>query len=821
MDTFLRDLKQSVRMFVKTPAFTLAALAALTLGIGANTAIFSVVNAVMLKPVAIQDPDRVVIFMNSSPQGTGPAASPAKFMHYRQQTSIVQDVAAFNNGGIQNYTGGSFPEQLRSGTVTADFFRLFGAPVALGRTFSPEEDRPQGGHVAVLSHELWMTRFNSDPNIVGKSISLDGEPYTIVGVLGTFNLDDFGATTPQVWIPFQFDPNTSDQGHYFRAAGRLKPGVTLGQAQARMKLAADEYKRKYPNALGPNNSFTVQPVREVLVRNVRSSLFVLAGAVGLVLLIACANVANLLLVRATSRRREIAIRAAIGGSRGRIIRQLLTESVLLSVVGGALGLVVGVIGIRALLAVNTANLPRIGENGELVGVDWRVLAFTLLVSIGTGVLFGLIPALQSVKADLTTTLKESAGRSGTGFRQNKARSILVVTEVALALVLLIGSALLIRTAVALGQVNPGFDSHNVLTMRMSLTGPRYVTSAGVAQVIRDGTERLRAIPGVLDASATCCVPLEGGCGLPFVIVGRPLTDGPFHGGGGWYTISPGYFEVFKIPVLRGRTFTDRDDGRAPAVVIINEAMAKQYWPKGDPLRDRLIIGRGLMKEFATEQERQIIGIVGDTRDNGLNANPQPMMFIPQAQEPDAVNALNVKLGPVAWIVRTRMEPYSVSTQVQEQLRQATGLPVSNIRSMDEIVSNSTSRQRFNMWLMTVFGCAALLLAAIGIYGLMAYSVEQRTQELGIRLALGAASTQVRNMVVVQGMRLAVIGVVVGLAAAFGVSKLIASFLYGVGAWDPLVFAGVPVVLATVALLAVWLPAMRGSRIDPVIALRAE
>jgi putative ABC transport system permease protein len=279
--------------------------------------------------------------------------------------------------------------------------------------------------------------------------------------------------------------------------------------------------------------------------------------------------------------------------------------------------------------------------------------------------------------------------------------------------------------------------------------------------------------------------------------------------------------VFKIPVVRGRTFTDRDDGRAPAVVIINEAMAKQYWPKGDPLRDRLIIGRGIMKEFAAEQERQIIGIVGDTRDNGLNANPQPMMFIPQAQEPDAVNALNVKLGPVAWIVRTRMEPYSVSTLVQEQLRQATGLPVSNIRSMDEIVSNSTSRQHFNMWLMTVFGCAALLLAAIGIYGLMAYSVEQRTQELGIRLALGAAATEVRNMVVVQGMRLAMVGVAVGLIAAFGGAKLISSFLFGVGVWDPLVFVGVPFVLATVALVAVWLPAMRGSRIDPIIALRAE
>jgi putative ABC transport system permease protein len=819
MENFLKDLKQSLRMFAQSPAFTLAALAALTLGIGANTAIFSVVNAVMLKPVAFPDPDRIVVFMNTSPQGSGPAASPAKFQHYRQQTAIVQDVAAFNDG-IVNYTGGTFPEQLRSGRVSADFFRLFGAPIMRGRTFDRSEDLPTGPKVAVLTEDTWKTRFNADPAVVGKTISLDGEPHTIVGVLGNFNFEDFGPP-PQVYLPFQLDPNTTDQGHYFQVAGRLKPGVTLEQAKARMKLSADEYKRKFPNALGQNGSFTVQPIREVLVRNVRSSLFVLAGAVSFVLLIACANVANLLLVRATARRREIAIRAAIGGSRGRIIRQLLTESVVLSLAGGLLGLAFGVVGIRALLAVNTAGLPRIGEQGALVGLDWRVLAFTVVISLGTGVLFGLIPAIQSARTDLTTTLKESAGRSGTGFRQNKARSILVVTEVALALVLLIGSALLIRTAVALTRVNPGFDASNVLTMRMSLTGPRFLQSEGVARMVRDASERLRAIPGVVEATGTCCVPLEGGYGLPFVVVGRPLADGPFHGGGGWYTVSPGYFEVFNIPLKRGRTFNDRDDSRAPAVVVINEAMARQFWPKGDPLKDRLVIGRGVMREFAGEPERQIVGIVGDTRDGGLNSEPQPQMFIPQAQVPNLVNELNVKLTPMAWVIKTRVAPHSVSTQVQEVLRQATGLPVSNIRSMEEIVSRSTSRQRFNMWLMTVFGGSALLLAAIGIYGLMAYSVEQRTQEIGIRLALGAPARQVRNMVVWQGMRLTIVGVVIGVVAAFVLARLIATFLFGVTARDPLVFVGVPMLLSLVALFAVWLPAVRGSRVDPVIALRTE
>jgi predicted permease len=440
------------------------------------------------------------------------------------------------------------------------------------------------------------------------------------------------------------------------------------------------------------------------------------------------------------------------------------------------------------------------------------------------VIFGSIPALQSSKTDLTTTLKESSGRSGTGFRQNKMRSVLVVVEVALALVLLIGSALLIRTAVALGRVDPGFDTHNVLTLRMSLKGAQYEKAEAVEQVVRNGVEKLKSIPGVVTASATCCVPLQGGYGLPFRIVGRPLaadSQGPFHGGGGWMTISPGYFEVFKIPVRRGRTFTERDTSTSTPVVVINEAMAKQYWPKSDPLADRLVIGKGVMREFASEGERQIVGVVADIRSNGLDSEPQPQMFIPQAQVPDAANALNVSLTPISWIVRTQVPPRSLSNVIQEQLRQVTGLPVSDVRSMDEIVSISVSRQRFNMWVMSVFGGCALLLAAIGIYGLMAYSVEQRTQEIGIRLALGAQISQVKAMVIRQGMLLAAVGVVVGLAAAFGLAKLITSFLFGVTARDPVVFTGIPVLLALVAFFAVWLPARRASRVDPLLALRAE
>jgi predicted permease len=375
--------------------------------------------------------------------------------------------------------------------------------------------------------------------------------------------------------------------------------------------------------------------------------------------------------------------------------------------------------------------------------------------------------------------------------------------------------------VALRTVEPGFDTHNVLTMRMSLTGEQFVKTASVERLVKDGLDKLRAIPGVEAATATCCVPLEGGYGLPFRIIGRPLDKGPFHGGGAWLTLSPGYFDVFKMKMKRGRAFTDRDDALAPAVVIINEAMARQFWKDKDPLADRIMIGGGIMKELAAERERQIIGVVNDVRDGGLNNDPQPHMYVPNAQVPDALNALNVRITPVAWVVRTTTDPYTLSTAIQSELRQTTGLPVSDVRSMDEVVSRSISRQRFNMFLMTVFGASALLLAAIGIYGLMAYSVEQRTQEIGIRMALGAEAKQVRKMIVFQGMRLAVGGVVVGLGAAWGLSRLMASLLYGVKATDPAVFAVMPALLAVVSFLAVWLPARRASTVNPLIALRYQ
>ncbi|MGH9619108.1 MAG: ABC transporter permease, partial [Bryobacteraceae bacterium] len=742
MDNFVNDVKHAVRMFRKSPGFTIAAIAALALGIGANTAIFSVINTVLLKPLTYPDPDRIVLF-----EGGG---SIPKFKLWSEQTSLFQDVSAYDFGGAGiNLTGGAFPEQVRGSHVTADYFRLFGAPVERGRTFSAHEEEPHGPHVVVISDSLWRQHYGSDPNIIGKNIDLGGVPYEVIGIIGSgFHSDP----APDLWLPFQFDMNTRDQSNYFVVAGRLKPGVTIAMANARLKLATEAYRRKYPGGVGPHTVFTVQPLRDLIVSGVRTSLLVLEAAVFLVLLIACANVANLLLVRATGRKREIAIRAAVGAGRARIVRQLLTESVLLSIIGGALGLVVGFFAMRGLLAVNPGNIPRIGHDGTAVTLDWRVLLFTFGVAIVTGILFGLIPALHASRGDLSAALKESGGRSGGGgFRENKARSILVVTEMALAIILLIGAALLIRSFAALNNVNPGFDPQHVLTLRMSLTGPKFENTAGVAQLARQGTERLEAIPGVIDAATSCALPLQGGYGLPINIVGKPPAKGPYNGGAGWAKISPHYFDAFKIPLIRGRFFNVHDTAASAPVVIVNQALAKQLWPKSDPLEDRIIIGRGVGPEFDS-RPKQIVGIVGDVHDGGLNRKPRPNMYVPVSQVTDGETALIARIGPMNWIVRTRGNPYALRAPIEKALRQASGgLPVAHIETMDHIVVQSTARQDFNMLLLTVFGGAALLLAAIGIYGLMAYSVQQRTQELGIRMALGAQVGDVRNLLLWQGM----------------------------------------------------------------------
>jgi len=814
-----RDIRFALRSLLKAPGFTVIAILVIAVGIGANTAVFSVIDTVLLKPLTYPDPQSLVHLMNTGDQGDFPGANVPKFNIWHQQTGIFQQVAAYDSGGAGlNLTGSDKPEQVQGVHVSADYFSILGAPVIAGRTFTGAEDSPHGGNVVVLSYGLWKRRFGGNRDIVGNNIQLNGQPYQVVGIIGR----DFVTDNPaDLWLPFQFEMTSTDQAHYFGVIARLKSGVTVPMANAQLKLAANQYRTTYPGTLGPNGSFGVILWQELMVRDTRSSLYVLLGAVGLVLLIACANVANLLLIRATARKRELATRSALGAGRWHIIRQLLTESLVVSLTGGVLGLILGFAGVRFLLAINPGSIPRIGEDGSAVKVDLNILLFTLAISVLTGILFGLVPAIGASRKNLAAVLNESSNRAGVGFRSGKVRSLLVVSEMALALVLVIGAALLIRTFMKLQSVDPGFDTHNVLTMSMSISGERFLKTAGVAQVIHDGTERINAVPGVTASAAACCLPLQGGFGLPFNIVGRANGNNPNTGGAGYFPVSWSYFDVFKVPVVRGRNFTERDNGSAPGVVIINEAMARQFWPNGDPLNDRVEVGPGMGTVFA-EPPRQVIGVVGDTRDGGLNQDPGPTMYIPVAQMPDKVTELNSRIAPLWWIVRTRMEPHTLTAAVTSAVRDATGgLPVAHIRSMDEIVVLTTSRERFNMLLLSVFGASALLMAAIGIYGLMAYSVQQRTQELGVRMALGAQAANIRNMVVRQGMVLAGIGLVIGVGGAFWLTRFLTGFLFGVKKWDPTAFILTPVLLCAVALIAVWVPARRATRVDPMSALRFE
>jgi predicted permease len=807
MGNLWNDIKHALQLFFRNPGFTITVIAALALGIGANTSIFTVVNAVLLKPLTYPNADRMVDFLAHTSGLANNLHSIPEFHFFQRQTNLFKEVVAYDNAGPGfNLTGGR-PEQVHGIHVTEGHFRVYGAPVALGRTFTPQEDSPHGGKVVVLSYGLWQRRFGGDQAIVGKSISLGNEPYTVVGVIGK----DFVAD-PQadLWLPFQFDPVSSDMNIFFEVTGLLQPGVTVAQANAQLRAASSEYHREFPNT-DWRPYFTVGPLRDSIIGDARNSLLMMLGAVGLVLLISCANVANLLLVRATVRKREFAIRSALGAGRARIVRQLLTESVLLSLAGGILGMALGFVGVRALLAVSPAGLPRIGEDGSAIGIDWPVLGFTLGVSLLTGILFGLFPAFSASRSDLNSTLKESGNRSGTGFREGKARSLLVVSEISLALVLLIGAALLIRTYIALHDVGPGFDAHNVLTMEMSLNGPRYQNTAGVTQLLRDGRDRLNALPGVELAAAGFWRPIDVEDGTGFQIVGRQFEKGCCSSQ--WMSITPGYLSLFRIPVLRGRDFTENDIAEAPAVNLINEAFARKFWPNEDP------IGQHIMHENRIEM---IIGIVADFHDSGLAQPASPMIIAPITQVSDDYNAAYSNIQPLFWLVRTRRDPHLSIPAITEQLRIASaGFPVGHIRTMNEVMGRSTARQSFNMLLLTIFGAVALLLAAIGIYGLMAYSVVQRTQEIGIRMALGADRDTIRKLVVWQGMQLALIGVVAGIAASFGLTHLLSTFLFGVKPWDPAVFVSAPFILTAIALLAVWLPATRASKLDPMQALRME
>lgn len=815
-----RDFTFALRALAKTPAFAAIAVLVIAVGIGVNTALFSVINAVLLKPLTYPNPQELVALTNTSPQGSFPGANIPKFSLWRQQTSVFQQVAAYDFGGAGlNITEGDHPQQVQGVHVSADYFAMLGAPVIAGRTFTAEEDSPNGGHVTVLSYGLWKSRYGGNPNIVGSTIQLDGQPHLVVGIIGP----GFVTEAPtDLWVPFQFDLNSRDMAHFFTVAARLKPGVTIAQAMAQLRLVADEYRRLYGNrSLPPDGGFGVVSLEQIMIGDTGSRLLVLFGAVAFVLLIACANVANLLLARAAARKREFATRAALGAGRGQIVRQLLVESLTLSLTGGLIGLGLGFAGVRLLLRMNPGDIPRIGEDGSRITLDLNVLLFTLGISILTGIVFGLVPAITASRTNLAAALNENGSHASIGIRSGKLRSALVIAEMALTVVLVVGAALLIRTFMKLQSVDPGFAMHNVISMAMSVSGDRFQKTAPVAQIIQEGTDRLHGVPGIIDAGVSNCLPMAGGFGMIFDVVGRPKGNSPFTGGARFCSISYGYFNTLKIPLLRGRWFTKLDDAAAPGVAVINSAMARRYWPNGDPLQDRILIGPGAGPAFA-EGPRQVIGIVADTHDGGPNTDPDAVMYIPLSQMPDLETALNSKVAPLYWFVRSQVDPHTLTTQISTALREASGgLPVAHIRTMEEIEAVNIARQRLNMLLLTVFGLAGLLMAAIGVYGVMSYSVEQRTRELGVRMALGAQASNLRNMVMRQGMTLTLIGVLIGGGGAFWLTHLLAGFLFGVKPLDPVSFIATPLVLGAVALFSVWMPAIRATRVHPMAALRIE
>jgi putative ABC transport system permease protein len=828
IDQFFKDVRYALRNLRRSPGFTLTAVAVLALGMGATSAIFSVVNAALLKPLPVEDLDRIVMLMTADQSGDGESSSSstsaAKFVHFQQQSSILEDVTAFLIGAA-NYTSGDTAEVWSHGEVSGHGFALCGVRIVHGRTFSAEEERPSGPLVAILGESVWKRSFAGDPQVLGRTILLDGEPHTVVGIVAdNSGLLVLSSAAIDVYTPYRVDPNTMDVGNFtnFLAIARLKPGVSAEQASERLRVSTDAYRLKY-HELDEKEKFIAKPFRRAFFEDVQGLILMLAGAVSLVLLIACANVANLLLARATTRRREMGIRVAVGAGRGRVIRQLLTESVMLGTLGGVLGLLAGSAGIRALMAtMEDTDLPSL----TMVAMDWRVVGFAFAVSLFTGIAFGLLPAIQASRVDLNTVLKSAGGEWTTGFRKSffwkgGARAALVISEVSLAVILLVGSALLIRTFVELYRVERGFETKNVIALHTMLRGEKFKYTANVAAAVRDGLREIRAIPGVLAAASTCCPPLLGNLNFPFDVIGRQPVNGQHSGGGGWMPVAGDYFEALQIPVKRGRVFTPADLRGSAPVVVISERMAKEFWKDSDPLNDRILIGKGVGPDYEDNVPRQIIGIVGDVRQETLSAEPSPQMYVPASQLPDAVTARIFQLTGMGWIIQTRNQQPELFSAIREAVRKATGLPVADIATMDQIVSGSTTGERFSMMLMTVFGGSALLLAVVGIYGLMAYTVQQRTVEIGIRLALGAEARQVKFMLLRQGMTLALPGLAIGLAGAWALSRVMESFLFGVKPQDPLVFVSVPVVLSLAALLAVWAPARRVLKVDPVEALRCE
>jgi len=807
-----QDLRYALRSMGRAPGFTLCAVATLALGIGSNTAVFSVVNAVLVRPLNYPDPSHIVQFFLSSSQGSVPGASIPDLRFWLDRVDSVQDIAAYDfDQAEMGFTSGT-PEQVHGLHVTSNYFRLFGAPVLLGRTLSQADNLKNGPKVVVLSYRLWRRRFGGDEHIIGTAISLNKESYTVIGVTGEgFNSEP----EVQLWIPFQFDLNSTDQFHSFAVAGRLKPGVTLDQANNQLD-AVSQSARRLSELPDPDYRFQLRLLHDAMVGYIRSSLLTLQGAVGFVLLIAYANLANLLLVRATVRKREFAVRAAIGARASRIVRQLIVESLLLSFFGCIVGIIAGLFGVHLLLT--TGNIPRITGTDATIGLDWRVMAFAMGLSIATGLIFGALPAMRVLRERIVDSLHESSGRHGLGARSRWLHSLTIISEVALSLVLLIGASLLGRTFILLNHVDPGFDRHNLLMLTMSTRGGNTATGAGLATMVRDGCQQLTAIPGVEAAAATFSPPFASRMGLPFTSLSGTV---PVSGDGEWIAVSTGYFQVLKIPILRGRSFDVQDNSNSSPVVMVNTTMAKRYWPQKDAIGQQIVIGKGLGPKFE-DKPRTIIGVFGDTHDDDLAQVPEPTMAIPDAQMPDGIVDLMSQFGPIWWMVRTDLEPHQLIPAISEKLHSASGgRPVGNVQTMDDLLAGSISTQNFNMLLLSIFAATALLLAAIGVYGVTAYSVAQRTHEVGVRMALGADRMSVRNMILWEGLMKGTLGVLFGVCAAFFLARLLATLLYGVSSHDAAVFVSATLILELIIAIATFIPAQRAANLDPASALRFE
>ncbi len=823
MNTWMADIRFALRSFAKNRWFTLVAVLSLAIGIGANTSIFSVANALLFRPLPYDSPDRLVILWNGSP-GLGITQdwfSTAQYFDIKTGHHGFEQVA-IAIGGNYNLTGQGDPERVGVMRVSSNLLQMLGARPAFGRLLTPDEDSPGRPSTAVLTDGMWARRFGRDPHTIGKSVIINGQSYEIVGILPqSFSLPQEvlplldGTEQAEIFLPLPLTPAAASlvRDHEdYNIVGKLKPDVSLPQAQAEMDTITAGLRREFPENYPPNGglTFSIVPLLEQVVGNVRRSLWVLLGAVGFVLLIACANVANLMLARAVARQQEIAVRTAMGATRWHILRQLLTESVLLSLSGGALGIFICLFSMRWIHVLGIKSIPRL----QGVGIDGRVLLFTLLLSVCSAVLFGLVPAWRVSRLDVNSTLKDtirgSAGASAVWGRGNNFRRLLVVSELALCVVLLIGAGLLIRSFTRLQNVSPGFNPQGVLTFDLTMTGQRYDDKKAVLNTYRQLWDRLEHSPGAIAAGGVTSMPLsEAFAWTPITVEGRMPLPGEKFLNADERLVGGHYFEAMEIPLRRGRFFSEQDDMTKPIAVIVDEYMADQLWPGQDPIGKRIHI----VQLESKDPWQTVVGVVGRVKQDSLDSNPRIAFYLAHTQFP--TRAMTVAF-------RGRTDPAAMLAASKKELRNLDpDLPMYSVRTMEQRVNESLAQRRFSMLLLGVFASVALALATIGIYGVMAYLVNQGTRELGIRIALGASPRNILTLVVRQGMVLAFAGVMLGLAAAFLLTRLIRSLLFGVEAFDPITFAGTSFLLAIVTLLACYIPAQRAARIDPLISLRCD